>query len=336
MAGLLSSPVQGTWFNLPDYGFTELLRDVAGKRPSAEVTTNFNNPAVIRAQGITTAPPVQNKTNQTTNKPLQPLQPLRANNTPAAPQQVTNPGVNEAELAAQRRRSMIDSYRSQANNLRNEAQGTFDNILKQVNSFRDRSKTLYNDAGQEIVNRASGILGENARNAVQQEGEARARGRALGLGDSSKLNLQNRLAGNFAATQGNTIARRGEEDRANSANYQERLDQAQGQENEANTYLKGARDRATALENAGYDAADETYAGALNDIVNYSRSLAAINPVNVGGLTQYAPNFSGISNTVNNVLSSLKGGGQNSEDDFANPVNPQDIFSILKQRGLVY
>lgn len=52
--------VQGTWgignFKLPDFGVTELLRMWAGKTPSAEATTTFNNPNVIRATMGSTAP----------------------------------------------------------------------------------------------------------------------------------------------------------------------------------------------------------------------------------------------------------------------------------------
>lgn len=340
-------PVQGTWFGLPDYGITEMLRELAGKTPSAQVTTNFNNPAVYQARqqqsfaGNNLAVPAVKgvSTQQTpTNNPQNFAIGGGGGGGGAGGGQPTGggSGISEQDLAAARRRSMIDSYRAQASNLRNEGQSTFDNILKAVNAFRDRSKEQFTNAGQEIVNRASGILGQNARDAAETEGEARARGRALGLGDSSKFNLQNKVAGNLAATQGNTIAKRGEEDRSNLALLNERNDQAQGQEDQANTYLKGVRDRASALENAGYDAADETYSSALNDIVNYQRQLAAINPVNAQGLTQYAPNFSGITNTINGILSGLGGGtGGSNPDDFANPVNPTNIFDILKKKGLV-
>jgi hypothetical protein len=143
------------------------------------------------------------------------------------------------------------------------------------------------------------------------------------------------VQGNLASTQGNTIARRGEEDRSNSNLFQERNDQAQGQENEANSYLKNAMDRATTVENTGYDAGEEVFANSLNDIVNYQRQLAALKPVQADSLTQYAPNFNGITNTINGVLSGLGGGQGTTEGDFGNPVNPTDIFSILKRRGLV-
>ena len=53
-------PVQGTWgvggVYLPDFGFTELLRELAGKSPSAERTTTFNNPLVYQDRGISNAP----------------------------------------------------------------------------------------------------------------------------------------------------------------------------------------------------------------------------------------------------------------------------------------
>lgn len=244
-------------------------------------------------------------------------------------------GVDEAELARRARENRINSARAQAGQLRGEAQGVFDNILKAVNAFRERNQNLFSTAGQEITNRASQILGSNARTAQEAAGTARARGRAMGLGDSSKFNLQNKVEGNLASTQGSTIARRGEEERSNRNLFDERQDQAQSQENEANTYLKSANERAGLIERSGFDTADEVFDNALNDIVNYQRQLAAINPVNAQGLTQYAPNFNGITNTINGVLDGMGNGGGVSEADMGNPVNPTDVFSLLRRRGLV-
>lgn len=245
------------------------------------------------------------------------------------------PAVDEVALAEAARRNRINSYKAQAGNIRSQAQGAFDNILKAVQAFRERAKAQFDTAGQEITNRASEILGSNARTARESAGEARSRGRALGLGDSSKFNLQNKVQGNLASTQGATVARRGEENRANQNLFQERQDQAQGQENEANTYLKNAMDRATTVENTGYDAGEEVFTNALNDIVNYQRQLAAIRPVQAEGLSQYAPNFSGIANTINGVLSGLGGGRGVSEEEMGNPVNPTNVFDLLRRRGLV-
>jgi len=243
--------------------------------------------------------------------------------------------VDELALAEAARRNRINSYKAQAGNIRSQAQGAFDNILKAVAAFRDRSKTQYDTAGQEITNNASEILGSNARTATEAAGSARSRGRAMGLGDSSKFALQNKVQGNLASTQGSTIARRGEEESSNRNLFQERNDQAQGQEDEANTYLKNANDRATTVENTGYDAGEEVFTSALNDIVNYQRQLAAVKPVQAEGLQQYAPNFGGIANTINGVLDGLGGGRGVTEEQMGNPVNPTNVFDILKRRGLV-
>ena len=236
-------------------------------------------------------------------------------------------------LAEMARRNRINAAKSQAANLRSEGQSTFDNILKSINAFRERSNTLKTNAGQEIVNRASSILGSNARTGRELEGETRARGRALGLGDSSKFINQNKLASNLAATQGNTRARQGEEDRANSALFDERQDQAQTQEDNAGTYLKGINDRATTVENTGYDSGEEIFGNALNDIVNYQRTLATINP-NTAGLTQYSPDFSGITSKLSSVLDGASG-GQTTEDNFANPATTTNIMDILRKKGFV-
>lgn len=318
----------GTALNLPEKGYSERANNWqptvnTGLTPQSKAAglDTWRQYHFEQPKNETTLPPV----NTATNKPLAPLSTLPTNN---------NPGMSELDLAEQARRNRINSFKAQAENYRSGAQRSFDNILKSVNDFRQRNKTLFSNAGQEITNRASEILGTNARTARESAGEARARGRALGLGDSSKFKLQNKVTSNLASTQGNTLARRGEEERSNQALFDERSDQAQTQENEANSYLRGAQDRATQIENAGYDAAEETYAGALNDIVNYQRQLASINPVNAGNLTQYNPNFSGIVNTLNNVLSGMKGRTAE-ESDIGNPVNPTDIYSLLRRRGLV-
>jgi hypothetical protein len=221
----------GTRFGLPEYGYSE-------RANNNQPTTNTGITPQSKAAGLDKwryehfdkpkggSPPVA------TSDPSRTL-------TPTSTLPTNIGGVNELELAEQARRNRINSYKAQAGNMRTSAQGAFDNILKSVNSFRDRSKTLFDNSGQEITNRASGILGQNARTAVESAGDARARGRALGLGDSSKFNLQNKVQGNLASTQGNTVARRGEENRANQGIFQERNDQAQAQEDEANTYLKG-------------------------------------------------------------------------------------------------
>lgn len=324
----------GTALNLPEYGYSERANN---NRP----TVNTGVTPQSKAAGLDKWVDVHFNQPKGGNQPLNPVQTATSGyrSVAQAPGQPTQPGstggIDEVALAEQARRNRINSYKAQAGNIRSQAQGTFDNILKQVNAFRDRAKTQWQNAGQEITNRASGILGSNARTAIETAGEARARGRALGLGDSSKFSLQNKVQGNLASTQGNTIARRGEEERSNQNLYQERQDEAQGQENEANSYLRNAMDKATAIENTGYDAGEEVFANSLNDIVNYQRQLAAIRPVQAEGLTQYAPNFSGIANTVNGILSNIGGGRGTTEEDFGNPVNPTNIFEILKRRGLV-
>lgn len=325
----------GTAIRAPEYGWSERLNNnqptvFTGYTPQSQAKgldtwryEHFEKPKGGGSQSTPTPAPVTSG-----YRSVSPTSP-----TPTLP--TNTGGVDEVALAEQARRNRINSYKAQAGNLRSQAQGSFDNILKQVNAFRDRSKTQWSNAGQEITNRASGILGSNARTAVEAAGDARARGRALGLGDSSKFNLQNKVQGNLASTQGATVARRGEEDRSNQNLFQERNDQAQGQENEANSYLKNAMDRATTVENTGYDAGEEVFGNALNDIVNYQRQLAAIKPVQAEGLTQYAPNFSGITNTINGILSGMGGSRGTSEEDFGNPVNPTDVFSLLKKRGLI-
>lgn len=331
LARLLGTHV-GAW-GTPELGLTERVSDARGL-PRDPVTGGSQNFA-----GGTQTPPRRDTTTTTNDTSVNRITaptgggggaPTGGGGTPTG-----GGSIDEVALAEAARRNRINSYKAQAGNIRSQAQGAFDNILKAVNAFRERAKTQFDTAGQEIVNNASQILGQNARTAREAAGDARARGRALGLGDSSKFSLQNKVQGNLASTQGNTIARRGEEDRANRNLFQERQDQAQNQENEANTYLRNAMDRATTVENTGYDAGEEVFTNALNDIVNYQRQLAALKPVQAEGLTQYAPNFSGIANTINGVLSGLGRGGGTTAEEIGNPVNPTNVFDLLRKRGLV-
>lgn len=323
----------GTAVRAPEFGWSERLNN---NQPT--VFTGYTPQS--QAAGLDKWRQVHFEQPRPQNKPVTPTPTLPTATsgyrsvTPSG--QPTQPaGIDEVALAEQARRNRINSYKAQAGNMRSQAQGSFDNILKAVNAFRDRSKTQFTNAGQEIVNSASGILGSNARTAREAEGTARARGRALGLGDSSKFQLQNKVQGNLASTQGNTIARRGEEERSNQNLFQERQDQAQSQENEANTYLKNAMDRATTVENTGYDVGEEVFANSLNDIVNYQRSLAAMRPVQADSLTQYAPNFSGIANTINNVLAGVgnKSTPNVPQEEAGNPVNSPSIWDLLSKTG---
>lgn len=358
--------VQGTWNiggrNLPDYGLTELLRQIAGKTSSAEVTTRYNNPLAVPTAQPRPGTNMQKVLGASTssNRPLQTGSGIAAARLGVDPNTFSQPSSNGggsggqptekpsgspdggtnyaqrmADLAEQQRRSRIDSTKMQGKNLRDSGQRTFDDLLKSIGSFRERAGTLKQNAGQEIIDTASNILGSNAATAQDLAGKATGRARGLGLGLSSRINLGNDVLRQLQTTQGNTIAERGQQERANDAQFQERQDQAQDQENTANTYRKGINDQATTLENMGYSNAEDDFSSALNNIVNYQQQMAQLQPLQVGGLQGYQPDFSGIANTLNGVLSGMEGGGQPQTQDFANPVNPTNYLELLRQRGLV-
>lgn len=240
-------------------------------------------------------------------------------------------GPSAEDLALQAWRAAI----SQANDIRSNGRNTFDTLLKSVNAYRDRSKEFYNNADQQITNASSEALGSNARTAEELSGLGRAQGRALGLGDSSKFNRQQKVNSNLASTQGSTIANRGENQRANTTQLGSRMDTAQTNEDQANNYLKGVNDSANQVESAGV----QNYGGALQNILDYSRQLSALSPLNAGSLTQYAPNLSSIQNTLGGVLGTLGSTGSAPAtpggDTAGNLANPTDILSLLKTKGLL-
>lgn len=324
--------VRGTWniggYNLPDYGVTEFLRELAGKQPSAQATTAFNNPLIYKDTPRLQAPA---STGRVQGAAIQPAPSYSGGGSgmaaAAAPSGGGGGGNPAVDLAFQRWRSAVD----QANRLRSSGKATFDDLIKSVGAFRDRAKTQFGDAGQQIVNTAAETLGTNARSAEEIAGMGRAQGRALGLGDSSRFNRQQKVNANLASTQGSVLANKGENERANRGVYDERLGQADTQENQANAYLRNINDSASAVESAGVD----NYGSALDNIINYQRQLAAINPLQAGSLKQFAPDLSSIQNTLSSVLGAQSARPIAGGDMAGNLANPVDYLSLLKQRGLV-
>lgn len=229
------------------------------------------------------------------------------------------------DLAYQRWRSAID----QANRIRNSGKATFDDLIKSVTGFRDRAKTQFGNADQQITNTGAERLGSAARSAYELAGQGRAQGRALGLGDSSKFNRQQKVNASLAADQGATTANIGENRRANQGVFDERLGQADQQEGQANSYLRQVNDAASGVESAGVD----NYGSALQALINYQQQLAAINPLNAGGLQQYAPNTNGLQNALGGVLAS-QAARPIAGADMGNPaLSPYDDFRKLLARG---
>lgn len=248
-----------------------------------------------------------------------------------------NTGPSEEELAALRRRAEIEDAKAKAASLVNEGQSTFDTLLKAANAFRDRSNSLYKNADQEILNTFSENAGQNARTAQELEGDVRARGRAAGLGDSSKFNLQNKVIGNLAATQGSLMANKGENERANQAQLQERMDTAQNQENQANDYLTAVKSEAGNIERAGMDNATLNFASLLDNIRQRANAIKALSPLSGSSLSQFAPDTSGVVNTLNNLFSggnSFKPAGET--DSVVSLSDPSTMLEKLKRMRGTY
>lgn len=245
---------------------------------------------------------------------------------PTSPSGGGGPSTEE-QLAMSRYNNDLSTARS----IREQGQQTFQTLLDSINKFRDRAQTGFNNAGQQIVDTASSTLGSNARTGQELLGTSRAMGRAMGLGDSSKFNAQNKVLANLGGTQGNVLATKGQNDRANTLNLQANNDVANTNESNANTYLKGVNDNVSNLENT----AATTYGGNLDNIIQYQRQLAALQPLSTANVTTTTPNFSNVSNTLNGLLGGLVGGGTSgvSADTAANAfTSPSD--AIRKLMGL--
>ena len=299
-------PHKGSW-GLPDFGFTELLQKIlqpnqvyassggsnlsglntpvgGGPQTLGASTANTRTPSGTGSLGGSYPPDIQGGRLPTSGGGGQTLG-----------AQTQAPQMDNGERIARMR---YDADLSNARNIRGQGQNTFDTLMKAITGFRDRAGTQFANAGQEITNTAGETLGSNARAADELSGQARARGRAMGLGDSSKFGLQNKVDANLASMQGSVNARRGENEAANRDVYDERLGQADTQEGEAGNYLRSINDFVSNLENQSA----ATYGGNLDNVLNYQRQIAALNPLNAGGLSQMTPDFSGIQNTLNGIL----------------------------------
>jgi hypothetical protein len=197
------------------------------------------------------------------------------------------------------------------------------------------------NAGQEITNSASDILSGNAVNARQLVGKATGQARSLGLGLSSRMNLGQGLLQNLESTQGNTMAKRGEQDRANQVQLDQRIDTGDAQARDAQTAKDNALASADAYDRvnvANYgtnsDQAGLDFANLLNNVVNYNRSLQAMATPDAKSLVQMQPDMTGIQNTIGSVLASLPSSGVTTGNVATNLASPTSLVDLLKKQGL--
>ena len=243
-------------------------------------------------------------------------------------------------LAQQRIQNIFNYDKAQADMERTNAVNRFNDILSAVDAFKKQAQTQFTNAGQEITNTASDLLHGNATNAADLVGKATGQARSLGLGLSSRLNLGQGLMQNLESTQGNTMAKKGEQDRANQVQLDQRNDTGDAQVRDATTAeqntlaaadqldRKSVADYGTNESQAGLD-----FGNMLNNIVNYNRSLQAMTPVDSGSLTAYNPDMSGIVNTINSVISGLPTTTTASEAP-ATLASSNSLTDIMKRLGL--
>lgn len=292
---------RGSWLGLPDFGKTEELGRTLG----------------VQENPVTGGTGLSNLIARVPNPgPVQPSQPVRQSTGgfqsvlgTAQNNLNTGSGGNMTRVTAPTTAVSTDlgpsaaelAYRSaiaNAQGIRDRGLQTFNDLLASVNDFRTRAGTLKDTGNQEVINQSADTLGSNATTAQQLAGSANAQGRNLGL--SSKLNLGQRILGNLQQTQGNTLARKGENLRENENLYQSRLSEADAKQSEAERYRQEIEDAANSVEAGGLSG----YVGALDTLVNRANALSAINPLDSSGLTGYTPDMSGIVNTLNGLLGS--------------------------------
>lgn len=342
----------GTWGQLGplgwiDFGLTEKYAPWLGKNSALSKPQSIGQQSGL--SGTVSNPTYDASKNQTNMTPLavnnvlgassvgpQSTQPIQSTQSTGqnnfAPSGSSGP--NSEDLAISQWMAALENAKGQANSLRSQGESTFNNLLKSINDFRNRSQEQFTNAGQQITNTASDVLGGNARLGQSARTQAVNQGRAYGLGDSSKMGLMNQVTAGLAGNQGQALARKGENERSNQLLLQERQDQAQGQEDQANTYRTGIQEQAGQLERTGIQNAGFDFAGMLDNIRNQVQGLAQMKALNSGTLSAYTPNFSGLNSTLNTLGSGLAnsaGAGSASAGAGNLSLQPANIQDLIKQ-----
>jgi len=156
---ILSQPVQGTWgvggYNLPDFGVTEYLRSLANKTPSAEVTTRFNNPAVIQQTHGSTATYGPQSTNPY-QMSYNPQGQVKGTSTGGGggytqqPQRDISPEEWQRHLENERLRDSEQYRNEQEDRLTQQLEASYSPAFNQLNTFEQDYRGQFPLAQQEI------------------------------------------------------------------------------------------------------------------------------------------------------------------------------------------
>jgi len=353
--------VQGTWniggYNLPDRGYTEWLRSLLGKPLSAEVQTTFNNPAVAQAVGGS-APAIKGASTTTQGpRPIGILKDGRTlwsdgtiTGTPTETPTGTSTGTStgtptgtptetptgtptpELDLYTQQWLAGLEAAKRQAQSLRNQGQNTFQRLIDAARGYSERAAELRDLGSQQITNTFNELAGGNARLGQDARQQALLRARAGGYGDSSKLGLLNQVTGNLAGMQGSALARKGENEALNLADYKAREAEAEQQRKAAQDYMTGIEEAAGELERQGIQNVGYDYGLNLSGLAQRLQAMQAMNPLNAQSLTQYTPDYSGLTNTLNSLLGGLTAQNRASGADQAlTAVQPTTYQELLRR-----
>lgn len=250
------------------------------------------------------------------------------------------------DIAQGRIRDLFNTGNAQADTMQATGQNRLQDILNAVDAFKTEALQQKTNSGQEITNAASDIMHGNAVTARDLVGKSTGQARSLGLGLSSRLNLGQGLLQGLESTQGNTMAKAGEQNRANDIMYNQRLDTGNTTAGIANTNfndLLGTINNFKTSNLASYgtnsNQAGSDFAGMLNNITNYNRSLTAMAAPSAGSLLAMQPDMTGINNQISSFLSSMPststvGTGANAPLTLASPSSSfQDLLNPKKKIG---
>lgn len=336
--------VKGLWnilgYNLPDYGINEWLgigpRNVAVTSPNAfqaplpyGLSPNMSQKTDMMSRasqlgGTNVQGPLNQSTTQTVPNSYSSPSP-----SPSPDQSNKSP---ELDLYTQQWLAGLENAKRQAQSLRSQGQNTFQRLIDAARGYSERAAELRDLGSQQITNTFNELAGGNARLGQDARQQALLRARAGGYGDSSKLGLLNQVTGNLAGMQGSALARKGENEALNLADYKAREAEAEQQRKAAQDYMTGIEEAAGELERQGIQNVGYDYGQNLSGLAQRLQAMQAMNPLNAQSLTQYTPDYSGLTNTLNSLLSGLTAQNRASGADQAlTAVQPTTYQELLRR-----
>lgn len=336
-----------------DYGTTEALREASGKRPSAEVTTSYNNPAVYQNLVSSGAPLPAEYYSSTPDRD----QTLGATDTTSTStgdsgdsDDSGDPGPSEAEgvadLLRQAQEAARQKYATLMSNIEEEysrAQRRRDEAMGMVSKRQEEFGRLRDEDLLNISDTFEGQKGGARRTASDLALQAGNRARAMGMQNmSSALGVPSRMDEALYRQMGNINQERGRNDRAAQRLYDQRQDWATGQLGNIRDSFEqagSARNMAGQLNATSYaqdiSGLENAVGGYMNNLVAQQNALAAAKAGAQGYESNpYGIDMAGLQNTLSAFQPGVAQQAEQARTEAANVQNPRLLDQIRQNQPI--